>query len=260
MSPDSRYVLTVAGLDPTAGAGILADIKTIEHIGCYGLAACTALTSQTESEFLEMHPFDCENVRKQFLPIIERYSLSAVKIGLTNDIFLLRDVIQEIREALPEVPLVWDPILQSSSGYIFYETLDNAALSEILSACTVVTPNQEEILFFDQELSDPHLIAKSLSGQYCPVLLKGGHDQFSMQVTDSLYIHGEGISFSTERLSGPGKHGSGCVHSSALAAYLALGFDLPSAVEKAFQYMQSFLKTGQGLLGRQSESDGIQAR
>ncbi len=235
MSDTTGYVLTIAGHDPSGGAGILADVRAIESLGSRALSVCTALTYQTENSCRGYRSVSLSDLRQQLLPLFENYPIKAVKIGLFPCIYDLCETLRLIRGALGVVPVVWDPVLKTSSGYIFHDLISESELKTILSHCTVATPNREEVALLSR-MSCPDKSAERLS-QHAPILLKGGHDQGDM-VVDKLYDKELVEVFRSKRFRGVSVHGSGCVHSSALATYLACGDSLLDASKKAFSYMQ----------------------
>ena len=247
MSLNRPYILSIAGFDPSAGAGVLADVKTFEGIGVYGLAISTAATIQTDLEFVACYWESIDIVQKQLEVLSARFSLQVVKIGIVPSFVYLNKLIDAIHQNIPQAKIVWDPVYASSTGFQFLEkNWEVDLLQNILQKISLITPNTNEALIFAKE-NDTIDAAKKLSA-FCAVLLKGGHSA-DAHATDILFYNQQEFSFAQERLDGFSKHGSGCVLSSAIAAYLAKGEDLEHACAKAKIYIHSYLKSSNSLLG-----------
>ena len=239
-----QTVLTIAGFDPSGGAGVLADIKTSAAFGCFGAAAITSLTSQnTRGVFATFHQ-SAEVLRAQLVPILEDYDIAAIKIGMLPTVELVEVVLEIITQrTLPNIVL--DPVLQSSSGFAL---MDDAAqklwLKKLLPLTDVVTPNlnEVEVLLGRKPLTVPEMqtAAQQLSAQLSQhksvaVLVKGGHLQ--NEATDVLFAGNALYSFTAAKLSSRHTHGTGCTLSSAIAALLAQNCALPEAVQRAKNYV-----------------------
>ena len=251
------YVLTIAGYDPSAGAGVLADIKTMEECGVYGLGVTTAITYQNENEFDGVKWLSFEEIEKQIAPLIRKYNIEIVKIGLFENLEILEKTISYLKSHTSNLRIVWDPILSASAGFVFHNELELNKLRHVLKSIYLLTPNQPE---YDK------LLLEKMDLENTNLLLKGGHREehvdvlFENQETrdknqDSriknqdlrpYIIRGNGKHLSP-------KHGSGCVLSSAIAAYLALGNDLVASCELAKQYVEKLLESNEGLLGYHSK-------
>lgn len=240
------YVLTVAGHDPSAGAGVAADVKTLEMNRTLGLAVVTCITYQHEERFAGADWLPFERIAAQIDILLERYHVSTAKIGLVESMSVLEGVLDRLRAHRPDMPIVWDPVLRASAGYRFHEQIGGDTLERICRSLAVVTPNWVEI----QELFpgvDPQTAAERIS-RWCSVLLKGGHNP-AAKGYDYLYT-ADGLSrFRPKGMSLYDKHGSGCVFSAALAAALAQGFPLHRACLRAKNYTRRFLDSAPGLLG-----------
>jgi hydroxymethylpyrimidine/phosphomethylpyrimidine kinase len=241
------YILSIAGFDPSAGAGVLADIKTFEGLHLYGLGISTATTVQTDVEFFDCRWEELTVVQKQVEVLSARFSFQVVKIGIVPSLDFLNQLLDTIHQNIPQAKIVWDPVYASSTGFQFLEKKwDENALKNVLRKITLLTPNANEAIVFGEE-NDSITAAKNLSA-FCSVLLKGGHTT-DAQATDILFHQQQEFSFVQERLDGFSKHGSGCVLSSAIAAYLAKGEDLEKACAKAKKYIHSYLQSSNSLLG-----------
>jgi len=239
--PETRpYSLSIAGHDPSAGAGLTADLKTMEQLGTYGLSVCTAITIQNDKQFEKVHWVLPDLLLQQIQVLQQRFEWKAVKIGLIQNWQVLAQLIVQFEDT----PIVFDPIFSASAGFEFHRGFD---AFEVLKKITLITPNHLEI----QQLipnETPENGAKILS-QYCAVLLKGGHSDTRLG-WDELWQNGERIAtFAPQQTAIHSKHGSGCVLSAAIAAYLAKGKSLTAACGLAKQYVEKFLTSNDTLLG-----------
>ncbi len=228
------YVLTIAGFDPCGGAGVLADIKTFEQHKTLGLAVNTCLTFQTENEFFGIDWFTLNQLENQLMPLLKKYPVSAIKIGLiqkTQLLFLLA--------VLPKsIPIIWDPILKASAGFDFINGFTPQNIKDVLSQVFLITPN---LLEFE-------LLKLNLNKQ-TNVLLKGGHQENHKHdiLIDAFGNEQliEGVKFTKPYQ----KHGTGCVLSSAIAANLSLGFSTLESCTLAKEYVEKLLQSNNRLLG-----------
>ncbi len=243
---EMTLALTVAGFDGSAGAGILADIKAMAFFGVYGQAVCTAATVQNEDNFVAPNWLDWESIESQLETLAAVRQFKAVKIGLVENVDILKKIIRKIRELFPKAFLVWDPILASTSGFRFFKNSGDAQeFLKVLPQVDLITPNQNEFNFLGLGLAacrDEVHIGKDFS-----VLLKGGHAVGS-ECADILFHDGERFRFVSPRIQGEGKHGTGCTLSAAIVANLALGKSLPESCAMAKKYMDLYLTSGNGKL------------
>jgi hydroxymethylpyrimidine/phosphomethylpyrimidine kinase len=239
-------VLTIAGFDPCAGAGILADIKTFEAHGVYAASVCTAITSQNDISFGSVQWVEQSVILSQLSKLCERYSFEYVKIGIVKDLETLQIILDFLKEDNPEVNIIWDPVIKASSGFDFHVSMDDSGLLKILKDVYLITPNSDELKFLtgNEDLT----IAADAIAQNCALYFKGGHLGGDMS-TDYLIEKDNFINFDTARLENAEKHGSGCVLSSAITANLSKGMELPVACSAAKNYVTEFLKSARGLLG-----------
>lgn len=242
MSIKESMVLCLSGFDPTGGAGMLADIKTIEATGAYGMGILSANTIQTEDQFISIEWINQEYLINQLTTLLKTYQFKAVKIGIIKNLSLLEIVIGIINEKNPDLKIIWDPVLKSTSGHEFHSQINQDLLINILSRINLITPNliEYKVLFENKPANELTI--------NCPVLLKGGHGN-SLQITDRLYINDKEYQFNGTR-SKHSKHGSGCVLSSAIAGFLAQNNSLIEACEKAKKYLNYFIDSDQSLLGK----------
>jgi hydroxymethylpyrimidine/phosphomethylpyrimidine kinase len=248
MSVNRPFVLTIAGFDPSGGAGVLADVKTFEQHRVYGFAINTGNTIQTEKEFFEMQWTDLDFVLKSLEKLFDNYKIKAVKIGIVPSLDYLKKIILAIKKLSPKTKIIWDTVLKSTTEFDFLNIENQNSSIEILKEIDLITPNYDEIL----QLSSKGLNAETtaiLLSKYCPVLLKGGHNPNEIGF-DYLYLKNEFIRLApnnnTEIFD---KHGSGCVLSSAITVNLALEQDLKTACINAKKYIESFLQSNPTKLG-----------
>ena len=246
MSANRPYALTIAGFDPSAGAGVLADVKTLEANGVYGLAACTALTVQNDAAFERVSWVALADVQNQIRLLLARFEVGFVKIGLIESLPVLWELISWLKAQNPATYIIWDPVLKATAGYEFHMQPDPALLPRICAELALLTPNQPEALRLCPAATTA--TAAEQLATYCPVLLKGGHGR-GKQATDVLLAGGEQHEFTAPRLLHGAKHGSGCVLSAAVLAQLALGQPLAEACRLGKAYTTRVLASNDSLLG-----------
>lgn len=248
MQNSRPYVMSIAGFDPSAGAGILADIKCFEQHKTYGFGICAALTIQTDIDFLNNEWLSASQIIDQVRPLIKKFKISACKIGLIKNVEVLQEVVYFLKVQTPEIKIVLDPILKASAGYNFHDWNNGfAKLQPTLDHIDLITPNYPEMKSLGGNHEEVQLTAKNWSNS-CAVLLKGGHSE--MQVgTDYLYKHEKRYELTPGVYYVHQKHGSGCVLSAAITARLALGFDLTTSCVLAKKYVEQFLNSNTTLLG-----------
>lgn len=241
MHEERPFVMSIAGYDPSGGAGLLADIKTFEQLKVQGLGVCTAMTVQTESQCLslEWHPLD--KILSTIEVLMKKYDVEAVKIGVVKDAEYITQIVEKIKSVTTVAKIIWDPVLKSTSEFSFFDINTISDLKNVLNQIDLITPNYNEY----KVLQEVDLFENS-----CSVLIKGGHREDKIG-TDILIKNGKEISIQPHDNTSiyyP-KHGSGCVLSSAIAAYLAKGENLENACRKGKQYIEKFLKSNATLLG-----------
>ena len=241
MSMNRPIAVSIAGFDPSAGAGVLADIKTFEQNEVYGFGICSALTRQNDREFMGVDWIEYEQILEQLLPLINKFEISAFKIGIVKSLYLLNKLILYIKNHCKEAKIVIDPVLKASAGFAFHEKLDTEQLKFILKEATLITPNFDEMQILRDTLGDEPF-------HYGNVLLKGGHNPNKKGV-DILYNSHSPIEIEATNTKVSSKHGSGCVLSSAITSNLAKGKDLYTSCRDAKAYTEAFLNSNSSLLG-----------
>ncbi|CEJ71813.1 Hydroxymethylpyrimidine/phosphomethylpyrimidine kinase [Chryseobacterium oranimense G311] len=245
MQTERPFVMTIAGFDPSGGAGVLADIKTFEQLGVMGLSVCTAMTVQTESRCLSLEWRPLDEIITTISILMKDYPVEAVKIGIVKDATFLEKIVETVRLYHAGVKIIWDPVLKSTSEFSFFDLENLPLLTNVLKKIDLITPNYNEY----NVLQKYDLF--NTSGNSCAVLVKGGHRNDKIG-TDILICQGKETSLEPDSHDSSGfysKHGSGCVLSSAIAAHLAKGETLEAACRKGKLYIEKFLKSNPSLLG-----------
>jgi len=258
MNEDPRPVcLTIAGVDPSGGAGVLADIKTFAAHDCFGTGAITSLTFQNTTGVFGSVSQSAETVYQQIKAVAEDMSIASVKTGMLPT----REVIEAVAASISEFRLrnvVVDPVVRSTSGFdlIDDDALD-ALVEKMFPLAVVVTPNlaEAERIVGGRIVSVADLRsagAKMLDRGANAVLIKGGHsfEDQPAKAVDRLYLREETKEFEAEFIAGEPVHGTGCALSSAIAANLARGKNLSDAIADAKRFVTDSIRTatkvGQG--------------
>ena len=239
-----RTALSIAGTDPSGGAGIQADLKTMTMNGVFAMSAITALVAQNTTgvkEIVEMTP---DFLGKQIDAVFEDIPPDAVKIGMVASCGLIEKIAERLR-FYQAGNIVVDPVMVATSGdrLISEEAVDTLKTC-LLPLAAVTTPNipEAEILagMVIQSQEDIEAAARQISAAYgCAVLLKGGHN--INDANDYLYADGAGAWFYGTHIDNPNTHGTGCTLSSAIAANLAKGFDLLTSIRRSKEYISGAL-------------------
>jgi hydroxymethylpyrimidine/phosphomethylpyrimidine kinase len=236
MVPMRRTVLVFAGLDPSGGAGLAADILSIAAQGAHALPVITALTVQDNDRVFGVQPVAPELLRRQALALIDKMAILAVKIGIPGsaaNAAVIAQLIAQLRLDRPDLPVVLDPVLASGHGDVLSRDDAVLALAPLLPLATVIVPNGPEALALGG--------AKNLRAQGCQnVLVTGGHGDGEVIVNRWFDGAGGERAWRWPRLPGA-FHGSGCTLASAIAARLALGQALPAALDGAQSYCHAAL-------------------
>ena len=247
-------VLSIAGYDPSSGAGITADVKTAAALGCYAVTCITALTVQSTQGVFGAEPVRPETVRETLSRLADDFDIAAVRIGMLGTGQVAKTVADFLRQNLPK-NVVFDPVLRSSSGT---DLIDAAGIEVIrrqfLPGCDVITPNFYEAnrlaglefgaIFasnsYEDALPDVRQVAAKLHNLGCrAVVITGGHlpeanDYLSSRPAGEAFEH----VFPGSRIESRATHGTGCAFATALACGLAHGLPLPKAVQKAKDFVR----------------------
>ena len=228
------YCLTIAGFDPSGGAGVLADCKTFEQNKTQGLAVITANTLQTEDSFNRVDWIANDLILEQLHLLLDRYKIQFIKIGLISSGDLLEKIIRILHEKCDDPTIVWDPILSASAGGEFDTKRFNEFLKNDICKNILITPNL------------PEYKSLELNKQTSTIYLKGGHSEHLGK--DVLYFGGKEFPFSPHVKTDFSKHGTGCIFSSALLANLALEYPMIKACLRAKRYVEKRIISNPTLL------------
>src|SRR5712692_2333432 len=243
MAPAPPVVLTIAGFDPSSGAGVTADIKTIAAHGCYGVACITALTVQSTSGVRRVAPVNPDLVAETLKELTSDIEIAAVRMGMLGSGKVVRAVGDFLeKEKLANVVL--DPILKSSSGA---DLLDRAGarllMEKLLPLATVVTPNVDEAsVLTGLAVTNPEQMRAAATKLHtrgaAAVVVTGGHLEKAIDLLSFTGKRGiEQEIFKSERQRSNSTHGTGCAFATAMACHLARGRGLPEAVLLAKAYV-----------------------
>jgi hydroxymethylpyrimidine kinase / phosphomethylpyrimidine kinase / thiamine-phosphate diphosphorylase len=246
-------VLSIAGSDPSSGAGIQGDVKTFASLGVHGFTVITALTNQNTSEFFEVYPINPSVVKAQLRSIFLDFKVDAIKIGMVYDSKIIKIIYHELKHK--SVPIILDPIFESTTGGKLLR--DNAFVDFkkfLMPLAYVITPNMPEAERITnsqiRELDDLKVVALKIKKMGPKnVVIKGGHLK-SLEVTDILLENRQIYTFSQKRIKKE-NHGGGCVFSAALCVAVAKGKPLIEGVrfaqETSFRAIRDSTKIGKGL-------------
>ena len=251
---NAPVVLVIAGFDPSGGAGIIADIQTIEALSCTAVAAVASITFQNTHSYSGALHQSAASMRAQIQAILAEHEIAAVKVGMLPTPEIVREVAQLMREAdLPN--RVVDPVMETTSGgQLMEEDAFAVFVAELLPLARIVTPNIPEAeklagLNITDEDSMRQAAGRIRELGARAVLIKGGHlkedagarrkeprntERWALDLVDD---HGEVTVFKGEWFDGPNVRGTGCMLSSAIACGLAKGDELIAAIETAKQFV-----------------------
>jgi hydroxymethylpyrimidine/phosphomethylpyrimidine kinase len=246
-------VLSIAGSDPSGGAGIQADLKTISTHGCYGMAAITALTAQNTQGVFGVHEVPHDFVAQQINVLFDDIRIDAIKIGMAGSVATIATIAEEIQRHKPKI-IVLDPVMVAQSGDALLSQLAIDALRrDLMPLASIITPNipEAEMLLrkkfsdFDYDMSAMAKALLKLGAR--GVLLKGGHLSGPKSMDVFVCADGTSESFEAPRLQTKNTHGTGCTLSSALACWLARGLPQAEACRAAKKYITASLQAGAAL-------------
>jgi hydroxymethylpyrimidine/phosphomethylpyrimidine kinase len=249
MSERPKICLSIAGLDPSGGAGIIADVKTFSAFGCYAAAAVTSVTFQSTVGVFGAAHQTAESVRQQVEPVLTDFQVDAVKTGMLPT----AEIIHEVARLISENKLnniVVDPVVRSTSGF---DLIDNSALRILIEflfpLADIITPNIPEAerisgvaIESETDVQDAANIMRSMGARN--ILIKGGHAvNQSRTARDYLFTTNGTKTYESEYIQTTATHGTGCTLASAIAANLALGKELLEAVEAAKSFVTEAIRT-----------------
>lgn len=257
-------LLAIAGSDPSGGAGIQADLKTMTSIGVYGAAAITCLTVQNSLGVQEIHPLSADFVRSQILAVLSDHNVTHIKIGMTGTVEIIKCLGQILKTFKGCV--TFDPVLAATSGKLLLNRGNISCLTRyLLCRISFLTPNIPEleqitdrpIKSNDASIDSAHLLLNnnpSMDG----VIIKGGHmDENDDSVIDFLVLKNGNVHESKrKRIINTNLHGTGCTYASAFTSYLCLKNEPVSAFYQTSKFMDSIIRFGVGKNVTRSGTNG----
>jgi len=242
--------LTIAGSDPSGGAGIQADLKVFQQFGVYGEAVITLITVQNTCGVQRVHVLDGRLVAEQIRAVVEDIPPAAAKTGALGS----AEVIEAVgaQACACNFPLVVDPVLASKGGIELMPAVSLELFKRVLlPRASLLTPNLEEASILTgrkvTNVAEMRCAAQALGDLGAgSVLVKGGHLQGD-RALDILLHAGEWFEFDAPRIAASHTHGTGCTYSAAITAGLAQGLSVPEAVRQAKRYIQAAIQTNPGL-------------
>jgi hydroxymethylpyrimidine kinase/phosphomethylpyrimidine kinase len=242
-------VLSVAGFDPSGGAGVLADIKTIAAFGCYGVAAVSGITFQNTVSVSGVLSESTQTIRQQIVPLFDDFEIAAVKTGMLPTSEAVLEVADLIRQRAVPIVVV-DPVIRSTSGF---ELVDRAAIDSLVThlfpLASLITPNRLEAELISSIPIQNRLQAERAGEMILEtgaraVLITGGDSESSF---DLLVDRDGSIGFTTEHIESRNTHGTGCAFASALACLMAQGRTPKEAIPVAKDYVRRAIFSAPGL-------------
>ncbi len=246
-----KTVLTIAGFDPSAGAGVLADIKTIGAFGCFGVAAVTGITEQNTLGVFGARGIEPELVSRQIKVLLEDFHIAAAKTGMLPT----PECVMAVADALSEARirnLVVDPVLRSTSGYLFADSgVIDALVKYLFPLASLVTPNASEAALITKidvkDIESMERAARAIVDLGVRAVLVTGGDLEGGMATDVLVTSDRTVAISEEKVASINTHGTGCALSSAIACLLAMEGSLEESIRKAKRYVAEAIRTAPGL-------------
>jgi len=246
----SKTVLTIAGSDASSAAGIQADLRTLHNLGTHAATVITAVTAQSNNKRFACQTVNDDLFQQQLLAVLEQFDIAAVKTGMLASASQVR----LIAECLPtSLPLIIDPVWQTSSGHLLINEETLAAMDHLLfPRAYLLTPNIPELQWVckSQTQSSMECITRLLKTGCKGVLVKGGHAQ-KAELTDHLYTFNEQQKVLTHPFTHPRKtgqyRGTGCVLSAAICAFISKQettnpMSLTTAVQMGIDYLQNCIQ------------------
>lgn len=242
-------VLTIAGFDGSGGAGIQGDIKTISALGCYATSVLTALPVQNTCGVRSVYPIPAEVVGAQLQTILDDIFPDAIKIGMVHTTDVVEAIVNTLQK-YPEVPVVFDPVMVSTSGHrLLEDSTVEIIVKKLFPLAAVITPNLDEAAVLTRmpvhTLDDMRIAGKKLMGLGArSVLLKGGHLD-ATQLTSLYFTNDDKVQeYSFEKIDTENTRGTGCALSSAIASYIAREKSLPDSIVLAQEYVHQAILAG----------------
>jgi hydroxymethylpyrimidine/phosphomethylpyrimidine kinase len=237
-------ILIIAGSDSGGGAGIQGDVKTVTMLGGHAMTAVTAITAQNTVGVQAIHQVPTEVILNQIDSVVSDIGVDAVKVGMIGSSFSALHIAARL-EAL-KVPIVFDPVMVSTSGSSLADESTVAAFGKLMDVATIVTPNLPELKRLTGEEDEVGGALKLVSRHGCAVLIKGGHEEGDA-LADALVEDDNITSWQGTRIDTASTHGTGCTLASGIATFLGQGHTLSDAVERARLFVRMALYEAPGL-------------
>lgn len=231
-------ILIIAGSDSGGGAGIQADIKTVSALGGHAMTAITAITAQNTLGVTAVHPVPADMVLAQIDAVASDIGVDAVKIGMIGGPDVAHAIADRLK-TMPGVPVVFDPVMVSTSGSALADADTIAAFERLMRLATVTTPNLPELAALGGEMA--------ARAKACALLVKGGHGTGDVLTDRLIEADGTETVWQDERIDTPHTHGTGCTLASGIATGLAQDMSLSDAIARARRYVRAALSSAPGL-------------
>ncbi|MBF0193105.1 MAG: bifunctional hydroxymethylpyrimidine kinase/phosphomethylpyrimidine kinase [Magnetococcales bacterium] len=237
-----KKILIVAGSDPTAGAGMQADLKTVTALGGYAMTVITAVTVQDTNKVYEVKPVSADLVAQQMAVCLEDIGADAIKLGMLATSQIVEAVAGQLA-AHPDIPVIADPVLAGTGGGELLDGMGRAKFMELLLPhIDLITPNTPEAQTLTgltiQNQQEQEQAARKLAQYGCGVLITGGHLPGDKIVDLLLDKTGKLHLFVNQRIDGATFHGTGCTLASAIAVDMARGIPIHEGVKSALAYLK----------------------
>ena len=241
-----KKVLTIAGTDPTGGAGVQADLKTMTAHKVYGMSIITALVAQNTNGVRDIMEVTPQFLNEQFDCVFEDIYPDAIKTGMVSSPILIKTIVTKLKQ-YPVKNIVVDPVMVSTSGsQLLADSAVKLLKESLIPLASIITPNIPEAQVLTDIIIDSKnkmiKAAQKISTFYNGyILIKGGH--FEDRADDLLYYQGNITWLESEKINNPNTHGTGCTLSSATASNLAIGYSMNESVVRAKKYISGALNT-----------------
>ena len=233
-------VMSIAGVDPSGGAGVFADLKTFQAIGVYGCGIVTALTAQNPYKFFSTMPVSPEYIEEQIDSVMDSYEVEFIKTGMLYSPEIIELVSKKVKEY--RLKAVVDPVMVATSGgYLTKEDIADAFNKYLLPQSILTTPNVSEAEKLSGiDINTKEDAIKACEKIRCNSIITGGH----LDGINTININGNVTTIKQELIETENLHGTGCNLSSAIVAHLAKGNDLKTSIVKSLDYVYEGIKNG----------------
>ena len=233
-------VMSIAGVDPSGGAGVFADLKTFQAIGVYGCGIVTALTAQNPYKFFSTMPVSPEYIEEQIDSVMDSYKVEFIKTGMLYSPEIIELVSKKVKEY--HLKAVVDPVMVATSGGdLTKEDIADAFNKYLLPQSILTTPNVSEAEKLSGiDINTKEGAIKACEKIRCNSIITGGH----LDGINTININGNVTTIKQELIETENLHGTGCNLSSAIVAHLAKGNDLKTSIVKSLDYVYEGIKNG----------------